>query len=219
MEKLKTTILLANHQNMVREGIRQLLEKEADFEVVGEAENSLEAVSLARELKPDVVIMEVHMPKLDTIEAIRRLKAECPQAAVLILTMDSEEGYIAELVGVGAAGYLLKTAHITELVRAIHSVRAGEFFCNIALARRLIKRAVRPQTVVLDYGEHLTRRENEILKLAAGMNNRGIAEHLGLTERTVKGHLTSIFQKLNVGSRTEAVMEALRRGWFTKEDI
>ena len=203
---------------MVRQGIRQLLEEEADFEVVGEAENSLEAVSLARELKPDIIIMEAHMPKLDSVEAIRRLKAECPQSAVLILTMDSDEGYIAELVGAGAAGYLLKTAHIANLVQAIRLISAGEFFCDIALAQRLIKRATRPQPVAVDYGEHLTRRELEVLKLAASMINHDIAVQLGLTERTVKGHLTNIFQKLSVGSRTEAVMEALKRGWISIED-
>lgn len=121
----KTTILLADDQHMVRESIRVLLEQEVDFEVVGEADNALDAVRLAYELKPDIIIMEARMPKLDGVEAIRRLKAEHPQAAVLILTTDDEEGHIVELVEAGAAGYILKTARIEELVEGIRAVRAG----------------------------------------------------------------------------------------------
>lgn len=215
----KTTILLANHEHIVRQGIRRLLEQEADFEVVGEAVNALEAVSLAGELMPDIIIMQARMPKLDIVEAIRRVKAKLPQTAVLILTMYDEEGYVAELLRAGAAGYLMKTARIEELVQAIHSVHAGEFVCNMALMQKLLKRAARPQPVAVDYGEHLTRREIEILKLVTRMSNHDIAVHLSISERTVKGHLTNIFQKMNVGSRTEAVLEALKRGWLTIEDI
>ncbi len=214
----KITILLANNQNMVRQGIRQLLEREADFEVVGEADNGLDAVSLTRDLKPDVIIMEARMPSLDSVEAIRRLKAEHAQAAVLILTMYDEEEYIAELLRAGAAGYLMKTAYIEDLVQSIRSAHAGEFVCDLALVQRLLKRAAGPQPVALDYGEHLTRRETEVLKLAARMSNRDIAAHLSIAERTVKGHLMNIFQKMNVGSRTEAALEALRRGWISLED-
>ncbi|GAI85631.1 unnamed protein product, partial [marine sediment metagenome] len=123
-----------------------------------------------------------------------------------------------ELLRAGAAGYLLKTISIEDLVQAIRSVRAGEFVCDTALAQRLLKRAARPQPVALDYGQHLTRRETEVLKRSARMSNYEIAAHLGLAERTVKGHLTSIFQKMNVGSRTEAVLEALKRGWISLED-
>jgi len=214
----KTTILLADDQLIVRQGIRSLLEREADFEVVGEADNTLEAISLARELKPDVVVIQARRPNLGGVECIRRLKAEHPQTAVLILTMYDEEEYIAELLRAGAAGYLLKTIRIEELVRAIRSVHAGDFVCDTALAQRLLKRTARPQPVALDCGQHLTSREAEVLKLAARLSNYDIAAHLGLTERTVKGHLTNIFQKMNVGSRTEAVLEALKYGWITMED-
>ncbi len=214
----KITILLADDQHMVRQGIRELLEREVDFKVVGEADNTLEVVSLVRELKPDVVVIQARRPNLGGVECIRRLKAEHPETAVLILTMYDEEEYIAELLRAGAAGYLLKTIRIEELVQAIRSVRAGEFVCGAALAQRLLKRAARPQPVALDYGQHLTRRETEVLKLAARMSNYDIAAQLGLAERTVKGHLTSIFQKMNVGSRTEAVLEALKRGLISLED-
>ena len=214
----KITILLADDQHMVRQGIRELLEREANFKVVGEADNTQGAVSLARELKPDVIIMQARRPTLGGVEAIRRCKAEHPQTAIIILTMYQEEGYIADLLRAGAAGYLLKTARIEELVEAIRSVSVGEFVCDVPLVQRILKRAARPQPVALDYGEHLTRREAEVLTLAARMSNHDIAGHLGLAERTVKGHLTHIFEKLNVGSRTEAVLGAIQRGWISLED-
>ena len=215
----RTTILLVDDHLMVRQGIRSLLDQEVDFEVVGEVDNTLEAIRLTCEIKPDIVVIQARRPSLGGVECIRRLKAGHPQAAILILTMCDEEEYIAELLRAGAAGYLLKTARIENLVQAIRSVCAGEFVCNPELAQKLLKHAAMPQPVALDYGQHLTRRETGILKLAARMNNYDIACYLGLTERTVKGHLTNIFQKLNVASRTEAVLEALKRGWFTIEDI
>jgi len=214
----KTTILLADDQIITRQGIRELLEREADFEVVGEADHTLEAISLAHELKPDVVVMQARRPSLGGVECIKRLKAEHPRTAVLILTMYDEEEYIAELLRAGAAGYLLKTIRIEELVQAIRSVCAGEFVCDAALVQRILKRAARPQPVALDCGQHLTRREAEVLELAARLSNYDIAAHLGLSERTVKGHFTNIFQKMNVGSRTEAVLEALKCGWISLED-
>jgi len=214
-----TTILLVNNQSVVRQGLRQLLEQEEDFEVVGEAGNNLEAVNLAREIKPDVIVTEAHMSKMSGVEAIRRIKAEHPQTAILILTMQDEEEYIAELLRAGAAGCLRKTVSGEDLVHAIRSVCAGEFVSDVALMQRLLKRAARGQPVVLDFGEHLTRRETEVLNLAAkGMGNRDIASYVGLTEGTVKGYFVNVFGKMGVGSRMEAVLEAVRRGWISPED-
>ena len=215
----RTRILLADDHHMVRQGIRQLLEREVDFEVVGEADNGLEAVRLASELKPDVVVMEAHMPKLDGVEATRRVKAEHPQAAVLILTSSEEEEYIGELVAAGAGGYLLKSAKGEDLAQTIRMVRAGQFVCDPLVERKLLKHASRPRPVALDFGEHLTRREAEVLKLAAkGMRIRDIAGYLGLAEGTVKGYFVRIFSKMSVGSRTEAVTEAVKRGWVSLEN-
>ena len=217
-EGRKTRILLADGHHMVRQGIRRLLESEADFEVVGESDNGSEVVRLARELKPHVIVMEARMPKLDSVDVIKRIKAEHPAATILVLTSRDEEECL-ELLRAGAGGYLLKSAKGEELAQTIRMVRAGQFVCDPLVERRLLKHAVRPQPVALDFGQHLTRRETEVLKLAArGMGNRDIAGYLGLAERTVKGHLMSIFNKLGVGSRTEAVHEALKRGWVSLED-
>jgi len=213
----KTRILLADNHHVVRQGIRGLLEREADFEVIGEADNGLDAVRLAHEFRPDIIILEARIPKLDTVEVIKRIKSEYP-VAVLILTYYNDD-QIIELLIAGADGYLLMTARIEELVRAIRVIQNGEFICDPLVQKRLLKYAASPRPVALNFGEHLTIREAEILKLAAkGLGNRDIAAYLGLTERTVKGHLVNIFGKMQVGSRTEAVLEALKRGWASLED-
>jgi len=218
IEMKKTTILLVNDQNVVRQGIRQLLEREADF-VVGEASDNLEAVNLAHELKPNVIVTEVRMPKMGGVEAIRRFKTQDSQTAILILTMDDDEEHIAELLRAGAAGCLLKNISSGDLVQAIRSIRAGEFVSDAALMQRLLKRAARGQPVVLDFGEHLTPRETEVLNLAAkGMSNHNIADYIGLKEGTIKGYFVNIFGKMGVGSRIEAVLEATKRGWISPED-
>jgi len=214
----KTKILLVDDQYLVRQGVRQLLEQEADFAVVGEADNGLDAVRLARELNPDIIIMEARLSKLSAVEAIKQLKAEHPQVAVLILTnFDDEESVVGHL-GAGADGYLLKSARSEELAQAIRFVLAGEFVAHRAVARKLYKWATR-RPLVVSAMEHLTPREFEVLKLAAkGMSNRDIAEELGVALRTVKSHLESIFAKMGVRSRIEAVLEALKRNWFSIEE-
>lgn len=217
-EGQKTRILLADGHHLVRQGIRRLLEQEADFEVVGEADNGLEAVRLTREVKPDVIVMEARISKLDSVEITRRIKAEHPEGKVLILTASEEEEYVVALVAAGAGGYLLKSAHSEELAQAIRFVRAGQFVAHPVVAQKLYRRATRRPPAVNSV-EHLTRRELEVLKLAArGMSNRDIADALGVGLRTVKSHLESIFSKMSVSSRTEAVLEALKRGWVSVED-
>jgi DNA-binding NarL/FixJ family response regulator len=203
---------------MVRQGIRQLLEREGDFEVVGEAENGLEAVRLARELRPHVIVMEARMPNLDSVDVIKRIKAEHPEAAILVLASRDEEECL-ELLRAGAGGYLLKSARGEELAQTIRMVRAGQFVCDPLVERRLLKDGGRPRRVALDFGQHLTRREFQVLRLAAKrMSNRDIAGYLGLNEGTVKGYFVTVFGKMGVNSRTEAVLEALKRGWVSLED-
>jgi DNA-binding NarL/FixJ family response regulator len=217
-ERRKTRILLADGQHVVRQGIRRIFDGEPDLEVVGEADNGEQAVRLARELKPDIVLMEARMSKLDGVEVARRIKEEHPEAAVIIFTTCDDEEYVVGLVGAGAAGYLLKSTKGEELAQAIRCVQAGEFVSDLAVAQKLYKRATR-RLVAVNSVEHLTRRELEVLKLAAkGMSNQDIGDELGVGLRTIKGHFETIFGKMGVRSRTEAVLMALKQGWVSLQD-
>jgi len=216
------SVLLADDHVLVRQGTRELLEREGDLEVIGEAGDGEEAVALAVDLRPDVVIMDIAMPKLSGIEATRRIKGAQPDSAVLILSAYDDDQYIFALLEAGAAGYLLKDIPAQELVEAIRAVHAGESILHPAIARKVINRFASPLHEVstsIDSDE-LTDREMEVLKLAAkGMTNMEIAKALSLSVRTVQGHLSNIFSKMQVGSRTEAVIQALGKGWFTLEEI
>jgi len=218
----KITILIAEDHVVVRESIRQFLEREAKLEVVGEASDGEEAVQMASQLKPDVIIMDISMPKLNGIEATRRIKAQQPSATILILTAYDYEQYIFPLLEAGAAGYLLKDISGRELVSAIETVYKGEAVLYPSVARKVMERI--RQTRVESSGGHasdlLTEREIAILKMAAkGMSNSDIADELHLSARTIESHLATIFNKLGVGSRTEAVIKAMKSGWFTLEEL
>jgi len=206
----------------VRESIRQLLEREANFEVIGEAGDGEEAVGMARRLKPDVVIMDISMPNLNGIEATRQIKALHPPAVILILTAYDYEQYIFPLLEAGAAGYLLKDVGSRELIEAIQTVHRGEAVLHPAVARKVMERLRQSKTEPTGerVSDLLTKRETIILKMAAkGMSNTDIGRELHLSVRTIESHLGSIFNKLGVGSRTEAVIKAMKKGWFTLEEL
>lgn len=215
-------ILLVDDHVVVRQGARQLLEREQDLEVVGEAGDGEEAVRLATQLKPDVVIMDVAMPKLSGIEATKRIKALLPSVAVLVLTGYDYDEYIFSLLEAGAAGYLLKSVSGDELVNAIREVHSGEPVLHPVVIRKLVTR-LKPEAAGAKMErplEVLSEREIEVLRLAArGMTNKSIGEALFISVRTVQAHLRSIFNKIAVGSRSEAVLHGIKRGWFTLEDL
>lgn len=220
MAKIK--VLIADDHAVVREGTRRILEQEPDMEVVGEAGDGEEAVNLATSLKPDVAIIDIAMPKLDGIEATRRIKAAWPSINILILSAYDDDQFIFSLLEAGAAGYLLKSIRSRELIDAIRAVYSGESVLHPSIARKVLNRFVsasgkpegqEPSGVLSD-------REMEVLRLAAkGLSNQDIAEKLCLSIRTVQGHLGHIFNKLQVGSRTEAVVRALKEGWVTLDDV
>lgn len=221
-QSAKTKIVLADDHPLLRKALRDLLEKEADFAIVGEAGDGEEAVKLATETLPDVIIMDISMPNLDGLEATRQIKARCPNVAVLVLTVHTDDECILEILQAGAAGYLVKSAFGDEVVQAVRAVVTGEMVLSPSIGQRLLKQAARYPTkpVLLEAGEKLSARELEVLKLTArGMSNKEIAQTLEIKLRTVKGHLADIFSKLRVASRTEAVMAGLRVGFLSMDDI
>ena len=215
-------ILIADDHAVVREGTRRILEQEPDLEVVAEAGDGEEAVSLASSLKPDVAIIDIAMPKLDGIEATRQIKALYPTITVLILSAYDDDQFVFSMLEAGAAGYLLKSVRGHELIDAIRAVYAGESVLHPSIARKVLSRfaAISGKPREREPSQVLSERETEVLRLAArGLSNQDIAEELCLSVRTVQGHLGHIFNKLGVGSRTEAVVRALKEGWITLGDV
>lgn len=218
----KIRILIAEDHAVVREGTRQILEQEADLEVVAEAADGEEAVRLAGTNKPDVAIIDIAMPKVDGIEATKKIKALYPSTAVLILSAYDDDQFVFSLVEAGAAGYLLKSVRGRQLIDAVRAVYNGESVLHPTIARKVLNRFVHipsehQRQKPLDI---LSEREIEVLRLATqGLSNQNIASELCLSLRTVQAHLGHIFNKLQVSSRTEAVVRALKEGWITLDDI
>jgi two-component system, NarL family, response regulator LiaR len=224
MQTRPIRIILADDHVMLRQGTAELLRRQADIDVVGEAANGQEAVTLAQQTQPDIVVMDVRMPVLSGIEATRIIREQLPQVQVLVLTAHDDDQYIFSLLQAGASGYLLKTAPINDLLKAIRQVHAGESPLDPTIARKVVARMAKTSSPDLVSGnlelpgETLTPRELEVLQLLAqGMSNRAIAETLFISDRTVQAHLTSIFAKTQVSSRLEAVLNGIRRGWLTLE--
>lgn len=212
----KTRILLADDHPLMRMALKKVLDTQDDFQVIAEAEDGEEAVKKAIELKPDLVILDISMPKLNGLEATRQIKARCPSIAILVLTVHSEAEYVFEILEAGAAGYLTKSVYDSEVLQAIRAVVSGESVLTPIILKGMLERMNTSQKqkparkVSIN---NLSARELEILQLAAnGLGNKDIAIRLNLSVRTVKSHMVTIFSKLQVGSRTEAVVTGLRSG-------
>ena len=205
-------VLLAEDHAVVREGTRQIVEADPAIEVVGEAADGAEVVGLASRLRPDVVLLDLHMPVLNGIEATRRIIADAPDARILILSAYDDEDYVSAALDAGASGYLLKSAHGHEVVAAIHAIAEGQVVMDARLARQALRRRDSPAV------DEPTARELEVLRLAArGLRTKDIAAELGTSPRTIEAHFTSIFNRFGVTTRTEAVMHAAARRWIRHE--
>lgn len=211
-------ILVADDHGIVRKGICALLQTEADLTVVGEARNGQEAITQALRLQPDVILMDLVMPEVDGLEAIRRILAQQPAARILVLTSFAGDEKVFPAIRAGAVGYLLKDAEPTELIRAIHQVHHGESSLHPSIARRLLAELSAPPGQDPTF-ETLTQREREVLQFVArGHSNREIADRLGIGETTVRTHMSSILNKLKLSNRTQVALFALREGLATLHD-
>ncbi len=211
-------LLLADDHTLFRKGIRTILEQMQDIEVVGEAATGQEVVAQARDLVPDVILMDIKMPVFSGIEATRQILQESPHIGVILVTMFDDPESVFSGMRSGARGYVLKEAEPEELRRAIEAAYLGEVILCPIIAKKVLKhfgRDSRPQQPGLPY-EELTQRELEVLQLAAdGLTNKEIAVKLVITEKTTKNHIANIFSKLQVNDRTQAILYALRKGLVT----
>ncbi len=214
-------ILIADDHPLLREAIISTLRNQPDIEVVAEAADGEEAVKLSSELKPDIVVMDIVMPRLNGIDATKQIKKSSPNTSVLILTAYDDDRYVIGILESGAAGYILKSAPGHVLVDAIRTVHQGESVLNPLIIAKLLKYGHQKQSAEsqLKTSEQITGRELEVLKLVArGMSNKDVAKTLFLSTRTVKTHLASIFSKMEVASRTEAIVKGVKEGWLVLDN-
>jgi two-component system, NarL family, response regulator LiaR len=217
MEKIR--VVIADNHPAFREGLCRLLSDEKELEVVGQAGDGEEIITLSKNLKPDVAIVDVAMPKLSGIEATKRIKETSPNTAVLIVSAFNYQTYILASLRAGAAGYLTKDTPIRELVTAVRLAYAGDGIIDRSAANNIIRHLIADKNAKKGNLD-LYPREIEVLKLTAkGMRNKEIAKELNISERTVQAHLSNIFSKLEVDSRTEAVLQALKEGWLDICDL
>lgn len=225
---MTTSIVIIDDHQLFREGVKRILEFESSFEVVAEGDDGSEALSLVETYRPDVVIMDINMPKINGVEATRELIENYPDSKVLILSIHDDENYVSHALKTGATGYLLKEMDADALVEAVKVVADGGSYLHPKVTHNLVKeyrRLAVSEAVGGDGGQFLqtevrrplhllTRRECEVLQmLADGKSNRGIGEALFISEKTVKNHVSNILQKMNVNDRTQAVVEAIKNGW------
>lgn len=206
-------VVLAEDHALMREGTRSILEQHSDLRVVGEAEDGQQALDLIKRLQPDVIVLDIRMPKLNGIEVVRRMNECCPNTKALMLTAYDDDDYVLTLMEAGASGYLLKTTQPAELVESIRIIHSGEPVLHPVIAAKIARLWAQHMTSTKKgLGEQLSPRELEVLRLAAkGLRNKTISNSLGISVRTVEGHFNNIFAKLGVSSRIEAILYAVSR--------
>jgi NarL family two-component system response regulator LiaR len=219
MSKTKIRILIVDDHAVVRKGIRALLATEEDLEVIGEAVDGQQAVSIYGELNPDLLLLDLIMPKVSGIEVIKKIKGDHPEAKILVLTSFAADDQVFPAIKAGALGYLLKDTEPEDLINAIRQVYLGESSLSPTVARKVLEEVFHPAEKPLS-PDPLTRREVDVLQvLAKGKSNRNIAEELSISETTVRTHVSNILGKLHLASRTEAALYALKEGMANIDDI
>ncbi|MGE5631264.1 MAG: response regulator [Caulobacteraceae bacterium] len=204
-------ILIADDHSIVREGLKQLLELEEDFKVVGQASNGMETIQKVKELKPDVLLLDINMPVMNGIKALKKLKEDGIATKVIILTIHEDREYLLETMQIGAAGYILKDSDSASFFKAIRDAYNGESYIQPKLAAELIREFNKPRNIRSKGENELTQREYEVIALIAdGLNNKDIADRLFISEKTVKNHVSNIFRKINVSDRTQAAIYAYK---------
>ena len=215
-----TTILLADDHQLVRQGLRALLDAEPDYTVVGEAANGLEVAPLVEELKPDVLIIDLMMPGLGGLEVTRRISQRAPEMRIIILSMHANESYVMEALRNGASAYVLKDSSASDLVHAVREVCAGRRYLSPPLSERAIQAYLqKAQDSAPDPYDALTTREREVFHLAAqGYNNTDIGAELSISPRTAEIHRANVMRKLSLNTQTDLIRYALRRGIIPMDD-
>ena len=210
-------ILLADDHTVLRQGMAQVLESQPDLTVVAQASTGVEAVALAKQHQPDVILMDINMPKLDGVAAAQQITAVSPQIGIIILTMYRRDEYVFEAIKAGARGYLLKEVELEELLNAIRSVSQGEDVIDPAIAGRVLAELRQPRQAPTSASE-LAERDLEILQLVAqGLSNQEVTDKLFLAEKTIRNRLSIIFKQLQLENRTQAALYALRQGLIDDE--
>ncbi len=213
----KITVMVVDDHPTFREGLSSLLREEADVEVVATVEDGTQAVEAAQNLKPEIVIMDISMPRLNGIEAAKRIREVSPDTAMLMLSAFNYPTYVLTSLRAGAAGYLTKDTPLEKIVSALRMIHAGGSVFDLKVAGKILNRMASGK---IETGPELHPRELQILDLAAqGKVNKEIGNELSISERTVQTHLVNIFRKLRVNSRTEAIIRALKEGWLVLEDL
>ena len=219
MSEKRVRVLIAEDHGTMREGMRLLVGKEPDMEVVGEAADGREALRLARELRPDVVLMDISMPGMDGLRATRELRESCPQVKVLALTRHADYGFMTEMLRAGARGYVLKQSSSADLIQAVRAVAAGQSYLDPAVTGIVVGGYAAKRTGgEAEPKEDVSEREEEVLRLIArGHSNKEIAEHLSISVKTVEAHKANGMRKLGLSGRTAIVDYAIFRGWMRND--